>query len=228
MNRPRLLAAALPPLLAAALCGAAVSAPAASAATDPAAPAARPRVPHCVASDGFGFNAVFHVKERIIGPPLTCRVTLAKEPWVRATLGWATAVDAQSAVYPAGYTPLRPGIAPIEDFNAKFVSATYVHDIGTPHERTFTFKKKQVLRTGLVTSDGFPYSDPISPPLKPLTVGTHTSTVFITLSAEHCDGFAPDREADCLPAGTVRFSGDDAFEVQPRPRDAGAPGRPRR
>ncbi|MCF3182409.1 hypothetical protein IPZ70_21035 [Streptomyces polychromogenes] len=219
MNRPRLLAAAVPPLLAAALCGAAVSgAPAATAAPD-SAPAARPPVPHCVASDGFDFNAVYHVRERIIAPPPTCRVTLAKERWVRATLGWGTAKDAKSAVYPAGYQPLRPGIAPIDDFDAKFVSATYVHDIGTPQEQTFTFKKKQVLRTGLFSSDGFPYSAPVSPPFKALSVGTHTSTVFITLSAEHCDGIEPDRDADCLPAGTSRFSGDDAFEVQPRPRD---------
>ncbi|GAA0314162.1 hypothetical protein GCM10010302_61630 [Streptomyces polychromogenes] len=221
MNRTRLLAAAVPPLLAAALCAAAAGAPTASAAD----PAAKPPVPHCVASDGFDFNAVFHVRERIIAPPPTCRVTLAKERWVRATFGWSTAVDAASAVYPPGYKPLRPGIAPIEDFNAKFVSATYVHDIGTPQERTFTFKKKEVLRTGLFTSDGFPYSAPVSPPFKALSVGTHTSTVFVTLSAEHCDGVAPDREADCLPAGTIRFSGDDTFEVQARPADVKHPAR---
>ncbi|MGE7390806.1 hypothetical protein ACQKM2_35535 [Streptomyces sp. NPDC004126] len=217
MNRPRLFAATVPALLAAALC----AAPAASA-SGTAAPAARPHVPHCVASDGFDFNKVFHVKERIIAPPATCRVAIAKEPWVRAVLGWSTQT-AEKAVYPAGYTPLRR--APIEDFNAKFVSATYVHDIGTPQEQTFTFDKKRVLRTGLTDLDGFPQSVPVSPPLKALSVGQHTSTVFITLSAEHCDGFTTDRAASCLPAGTIQFSDDTPFEVQPRPRDTKHPDR---
>ncbi|MFD0354158.1 hypothetical protein ACFVHW_10515 [Streptomyces sp. NPDC127110] len=84
MKRPRLLAATVPTLLAAAL--------AATPASDPAGPAARPHVPHCVATDGFDFNKVFHVKERITAPPLSFRVAIAKEPWVgpcaRASRTW--------------------------------------------------------------------------------------------------------------------------------------------
>ncbi|MFB0633020.1 hypothetical protein [Streptomyces sp. AB3(2024)] len=58
-----------------------------------------------------------------------------------------------------------------------------------------------------------------SPPFKALTVGAHTSTVFVTLRAEHCDGLGTVREDNCLPAGTTPYTWDTPFEVQPRPRD---------
>ncbi|MCY0934843.1 hypothetical protein [Streptomyces sp. H34-S4] len=154
------------------------------------------------------------MKERIIGPP-GCRETYAKERWVRTAPAWITAPSAADAVYPEGYTPSRPD--PIDDFNSKFVSATYVHDIGTPAEKTFTFKKKQVLRTGFVGDDGLPYSVAVSPPFKALDLGPHTNTVYFTLKAQHCDGFGTVVEENCLPAGTFAFSSDTPFTVVPRP-----------
>ncbi|MFZ3471183.1 hypothetical protein ACODT3_20705 [Streptomyces sp. 4.24] len=208
MNRARFLAAVVPSLLVAALGGAAATAPAAAASPP------KPTVPHCLDTDGIDLNELYGVKERIIGPP-ACRETYAKEKWVRTAPAWSTAAGAEEAVYPDGYTPSRPD--PIDDFNSKFVSATYVQDAGTPQEQSFTYKKKQVLRTGFVGSDGLPFSATVSPPFKALPLGPHTGTVYFTLSAEHCDGLGTVEEENCLPAGTFPWSVDTPFTVVPRP-----------
>ncbi|MCJ0873720.1 hypothetical protein [Streptomyces sp. AP-93] len=210
MKRARFLAALVPSLLMAALGATALTAPAA------AAPLPKPKypVPHCFGNDGTDLNEFYGVKERIVGPP-TCREIYAKEKWVRVAPGWSTAPSAAVAVYPAGYTPSEPD--PIDDFNSKFVSATYVLDIGTPQEKRHTFKKKQVLRTGFIAPDGLPYSAAVSPSFKAPDLGPHTHTILFTLKDEHCDGLGSDREADCLPAGTFPYTGDTAITVVPAP-----------
>ncbi|WP_371616567.1 hypothetical protein [Streptomyces sp. NBC_00454] len=214
MKRARFLAAVVPSLLVAALGGVAATAPA-SAAPASAAPLPKPKheVPHCVTDEG-DLNVLYHVKERLIGPA-ACRETYAKEKWVRIVPGWSTALSGEGAVYPDGYTPSRPD--PIDDFNSKFVSATYILDRGTPQEKTFTYKKKQILRTGLTGPDGLPYSVAISPPFKAPELGTHTTTVLFTLSAEHCDGFGTVVDENCLPGGTFPYTGDAPFTVVPKP-----------
>ncbi|MER5933476.1 hypothetical protein [Streptomyces sp. NPDC002054] len=204
MNRARFLAAAVPSLLAVSLAGAPAW----------AAPAFRPPVPHCLTSDGTDLNELFKIKERIIGPE-GCRTAFAKEKWVRTVPAWEVS-GAAGAVYPDGYEPAR--VAPIDDFISKFVSATYVHDIGTPEEESFTFSRDKVLRTGSIPN-GNSLAVVISPPFKALSVGSHTSTVFFTLSAEHCDGLGTDREENCLPEGTFPYTGDIPFDVVPRPKD---------
>ena len=168
----------------------------------------------CLSPEGENLNRLYRVKERIIGPP-ACRTALAGERWVRTTPGWVTAASASTAVYPEGYTPAKAD--PIDDFNSKFVAARYVQDIGTPRERSFTFGRKAVLRTGFFTEDGLPYSAVVSPSFRPLSVGTHTSTVYFELRAEHCDGLGTDRVSNCLPAGEFIYS-EAEFEVVPRNR----------
>ncbi len=168
----------------------------------------------CIAPDGTNLNRLYRVKERIIGPP-ACRTALAGERWVRTAPGWITAAGPSTAVYPDGYTPAKKN--PIDDFNSKLVAVRYVHDIGTPREQSFTFGRKAVLRTGFFTEDGLPYSSTVSPSFRSLSVGTHTSTVYYKLRAEHCDGLGTDRAANCLPAGEAVFS-EAEFEVVPRNR----------
>ncbi|MEV5409617.1 hypothetical protein AB0K60_12370 [Thermopolyspora sp. NPDC052614] len=168
----------------------------------------------CLSPEGINLNQLYRVKERIIGPP-ACRTALAGERWVRVTPEWVTAADADTAVYPKGYVPEKPN--PIDDFNAKLVAVRYVQDIGTPRERSFTFGRKAVLRTGFFTEDGLPYSTTVSPSFRPLSVGTHTSTVYYRLRAKHCDGLGTDRVVNCLPAGETVFS-EAEFEVVPRRR----------
>ncbi|MEV8531927.1 hypothetical protein [Streptomyces sp. NPDC051211] len=208
MHKARILAVAVPSLLAVALAGA----PAQAAST------LRPPTPHCLSPEGEDLNELFHVKERIIGPQ-ACRTAFAKEKWVRSSPAWETARDRATAVYPAGY---ETTLSSIEDLKSKLVSVTYVQDIGTPGEEAFTFGKQKVLRTG-VGPTGYPYAAFVSPPFEPLDIGSHTSTVFVTLSAEHCDGLGTDREENCLPEGTTAYTGDDPFEVIPRPRDQHSP-----
>jgi hypothetical protein len=166
---------------------------------------------NCLSPGGDNLNQLYGVRERIIGPP-ACREAFAGEQWVRTAPGWLTAASAAVAVYPAGYTPARPD--PIDDFNTKFVRARYVHDGGTRQERTFTFGR-EALRTGFVTADGRPYSAPVSPAFHPLSVGQHTTAVYLTLSAEHCDGLGTNRGENCLPAGEFQYS-VAPFQVFPR------------
>lgn len=174
--------------------------------------AAPPPDHNCLSPSGTNLNHLYGIQERIIGPP-TCREALAGERWVLAAAPWVTAAGAAGAVYPAGYTPARPN--PIDDFNAKFVGARYVLDRGTRQEQTFRFGR-EALRTGLVTDDRLPFSAPVSPALHSLSIGRHTVTVFLTLSAEHCDGLGPDRDLQCLPAGEFQWTPDIPFEIFPR------------
>jgi hypothetical protein len=167
---------------------------------------------NCLSPSGTNLNQLHGIEERIIGPP-ACREALAGERWVDAAAPWVTAARAAGAVYPAGYTPARPN--PIDDFNAKFVGARYVLERGTRQEQTFRFGR-EALRTGLATEDGLPYSAPVSGVFHPLTVGRHTITLFITLSAAHCDGLGTDPELNCLPAGEIQWTPDIPFEVFPR------------
>lgn len=169
----------------------------------------------CVTPGGTDINQLHGIKERIIGPP-ACLKAFAKERWVQVTAPWITAKNPHKAVYPKGYKPERAH--PIDDFNAKFVYARYVIDIDTPRERSFTFGKNAVLRSGLHTRKGFPYSVTISPSFKPERVGRHTTLVYFKLREEHCDGLGTDRVVNCLPAGEFIFHPETPFEVIRRRR----------
>ncbi|MEV7415865.1 hypothetical protein [Streptomyces sp. NPDC089919] len=189
----------------------AVAATALAAGTGPAAAAPR-QARHCVSPDGTDLNALYGVTERIVGPP-GCAEAVAGERWVRALPSWTTAPAGAAYRYPAGYAPDLA--APMDDFAAKFVSATYVTDLGTRQERSRTVGR-EVLRTASTGPDGLPYASLVSPPLDPLAAGPHTTTVLLTMSAEHCDGLAPDPAANCLPEGTFPYTLDTPVTVVPR------------
>ncbi|MGV9866131.1 hypothetical protein [Rhodococcus koreensis] len=140
-------------------------------------------------------NARYGVDERIIGPP-GCLDALAGEHWARAVPPWVTATDA--------------GIAA---FRQNFVSARWVIDAGTPQEFTVTAGPES-LQSGppedpfTVPSGPFagkPFITPVSPAIRPLSVGTHTNIVFVTMSAETCNGLGGLAEI-CLPAGESQYA----------------------
>ncbi|MFI6015805.1 hypothetical protein ACIBAG_44795 [Streptomyces sp. NPDC051243] len=167
----------------------------------------------CPAPDGTNLNEFLGITERLVGPP-ACREMFAGERWFRAFPSWGTAPNAASAVYPAGYTPARP--APMDDFVSKFLGVRVVTDIGTARERSYTFGPQTLRRIAFDPNLGLPFAFFAAGPLHPLSVGAHTTTVFMRLSAEHCDGVAPVREENCLPAGEFRFTGDTPLQVFPR------------
>ncbi|MGC9543482.1 hypothetical protein [Streptomyces sp. UG1] len=166
-----------------------------------------------VIQGGINLSEFYGVSERMISVEPECREALAGERWVLHAGAWATAPDGDDAVYPAGYEPEEHN--PIDDFNAKFTGARVVLDRGTSQQRTFTFDKEQILRTGR-ESDGLPFSGIVSPPFRPLRVGTHTFTVTITMRERHCDGLDTDPQANCLPAGPIEWAAEVPFEVFPR------------
>jgi hypothetical protein len=180
-----------------------IAVPQAVAPTDAAAAHVAPSPDHvCATADGTNTNRLYRISERIIDPSF-CARALAGERWVEATPSWFTAAGAKGAVYPAGYRPERPD--PIDDFNAKFAGVRFVQDPGTAAERTFAFGR-EALRTGFVRSDGRPFSTVVSGVFPPLSVGRHSTAVYLTMTADHCDGLGTDRHHNCLPKGTFLYT----------------------
>lgn len=166
---------------------------------------------NCLAPDGTNLNVFLGISERIIGPP-ACREAFAGEQLVRSFPSWGTRSSSEGAEYPDGYTPSEPN--PMDDFVSKFQGVRIVNDIGTAQERSFTFGP-EVLRR-IAVQDGMPFAFFASPPMRPLSVGAHTSTVFMRLSAEHCDGLAANREENCLPGGEFQYTGNTPVRIFPR------------
>ena len=161
---------------------------------------------HCVSPEGIDLNALHATWHRIVTG--FCPVVLAGEHWVPAG-GWVT--NATHELIPAGYVPAAP--TPIEDFNAKFVTAPYVVDAGTRQERAYTFGSG-ILQKGLsYPGTPLPMTGFLAV-LGPLSVGTHTVDLYVTLGADHWDGFGLDPSSDLIPAGVTHWP-RTVFEVVP-------------
>jgi hypothetical protein len=160
---------------------------------------------HCVNSFGVDYNDLYGVSDQF--RTFECRVISAGEQWV-PLLTWVT--NDTNLVYPPGYVPSLP--APIDDFVAKLVAVEVVIDGGTRLEQTHVFDPSDIVRTDITAEDvnpgawgsPFPMASML-PIMPPGVVGAHTFEPILVLSAEHCDGFGPDPELQCLPAGEVSF-----------------------
>ncbi|GAA4998597.1 hypothetical protein [Streptomyces siamensis] len=62
-------------------------------------------------------------------------------------------------------------------------------------------------------NDPRPVEAQLSPPGR---AGAHTTTVFMRLSAQHCDGLGTDPDANCLPDGDFQYTGDTPSTFFPR------------
>ncbi|GAA4998635.1 hypothetical protein [Streptomyces siamensis] len=92
-----------------------------------------------------------------------------------------------------------------------------VPDIGAAQERSYTFNRNQVLRrVDLDAEADVRIAGFATPPLHPLSAGAHTTTVFMRLSAQHCDGLGADHDANCLPGGEFQYTGDTPVTFFPR------------
>ncbi|MFJ3309916.1 hypothetical protein ACIPSA_44340 [Streptomyces sp. NPDC086549] len=177
-----------------------------------AAPAqATPPTANACVFEGVNLNEFLGVRERLIGPP-PCREAFVGEKWVRTFPSWGTAPSAVGAVYPPGYVPSRPN--PMDDFVSKFQGVRIVQDIGTRQEWSAVFGPKTLRRFS--TQDGLIFASFASGVLRPLSAGTHTTTVFMRLKAEHCDGLGTDPALNCLPAGEFQYTGDTPVTFLPR------------
>jgi hypothetical protein len=155
---------------------------------------------HCFNSFGVDLNELYRVSDQFRNRE--CQVLSAGEHWVVGPLTWIVD-DGIDSLYPSGYVPVSPN--PIDDFAAKLVAVKVVVD-GTAR----VFSPSEALRTDItfeqLEPDGVEDPGPMAsmlPRLLPLSVGEHTFQPFIVLSAEHCDGLAPVREENCLPAGEI-------------------------
>jgi hypothetical protein len=167
---------------------------------------------HCVNPAGVDLNELYGVSTQFFSA--FCQGITAGESSIRL-FAWFTD-DGVDSVYPDGYLPSRP--APLDDFVAKLVSAKIMIDGGTSQEFTVTYRPNNVLRTDINLAQ----LNPAAPPfpmaslllrVNPLSVGGHTSQLFIVLSAEHCDGLGTDRAFNCLPAGETPLGPPRPFTV---------------
>ncbi len=171
--------------------------------TRPVKAAAVPPADHnCLSPDGTNLNVFLGISERIVGPP-ACREAFTGERWVRSFPSWGTAPDGNGARYPRDYTPTV--FDPMQDFLAKFQGVRIVTDIGTVREQSRTFGSEVIRR--IATSGENPFAFFASDPFPSLTAGEHTSTVFMRLSARHCDGLGRRPADNCLPGGEFVYSG---------------------
>jgi hypothetical protein len=172
---------------------------------------------HCVNEFGVDYNNLYRVRTQF--RTFECRVIHAREPWI-PLLVWITH-DFSEDIYPPGYIPWRP--APMADFLAKLKRIKVVVDGGTEDERTYFFKPRRVVRTDINAEQvnpglwGAPYPMASMLPRMPgMRVGQYTFEPILVLRAEHCDGFGPDPELQCLPAGEVSF-GVRPLDITKRP-----------
>jgi hypothetical protein len=148
------------------------------------------------------------------------------------THGWI-AQEGSKAVYPADYTPVRR--EPIADFLSKLTEARYVisRDGVVEVERVVRGRALRSHATLGRFGDLFVAPDTTLVPgvtigpdapewtshelfdARRFPLGEHTIEIYWTLSARHCDGFAPDPVNNCLPAGES-LSTSTAFTVVPR------------
>jgi hypothetical protein len=172
------------------------------------ASAGPPAAEECVHPDGVNLNQLHSTPERIVTD--VCTVVAAGERWAPAT-GWLT--NTSHEAIPAGYVPARP--TPIEDFNSKVLTVRYVVDAGTRQQRTYSFSAAEALQTGLThPPSGLPLTGIVTV-LRPLSVGSHTVDIYVTLSTDHWDGFDVDPAFDLIPAGENHWA-HYTFEVVPR------------
>ncbi|MEV7519202.1 hypothetical protein [Streptomyces sp. NPDC091371] len=204
--KPTRMRAAVVSLVLATVLAAAGSGSAQARQQEPARTTAEAAVPtpdhNCKSPDGTNLNTFLGISERIIGPP-ACREAFVGEQWVRSFPGWGTAASGVRARYPRGYTPAR--FDPMDDFLSKLLGARVVNDIGTAQERSHTFGPEVIRR--IADFDGIPFAYFGSPPLSSLSAGAHTTTVFMRLSAEHCDGLGRRPADNCLPGGEFVYHG---------------------
>lgn len=201
MKPTRMCAAALSTVAVAVL--AVTSVGPAQAQARPVTRAAVPPADHnCVSPDGTNLNSFLGISERIMGPP-ACREAFVGEQWYRSFPSWGTASDGDDARYPRGYTPAR--FDPMDDFVSKFQGVRVVSDIGTGREQSRIFGPETLRR--IAPFEGLPFASFAAGPLPTLPAGQHSSTVFMRLSAEHCDGLSRRRAVSCLPGGEFLYTG---------------------
>ncbi|MQA79312.1 MAG: hypothetical protein GEV10_12685 [Streptosporangiales bacterium] len=152
--------------------------------------------------------------------------------WI-AQLPPGTQVDGETieTVYPEGYRPNHP--APMVDFLSKVSQARYVVSRAGQVEIARTVDRRELLAHAKLGAYGDLFVAPDSSSgvtvhsqapewttLEPfsarrLSVGEHTVEIYWTLTKRHCDGFAADPAADCIPAGES-LSTSTVFNVVPR------------
>ncbi len=184
----------------------------------------------CILPWGTDLNEVLHADIQILAG--FCLTITAQQHYAPLTLFWFNSPEGSPGmplVYPPDYAPLTDD--PMLDFLAKLESTTYVvHPLGN----SFTFSGKQLERythpstfgdvfagAGFVPDEMLPLRAlTLLPKLPPLRAGPHTIDVYVTFSAQWCDGtgtaYTPGSPGNCFAPGTTyMFPFDATFVDRP-------------
>ena len=154
----------------------------------------------CVASNGLPLNQVYGVPVSIITP--VCHQVRAGERW-SPSVPWIMNI---------GFERVSPGFTtnwatPLADFRGKLKAVEYVIDPGSPSSINRFFPGHAMWVGELPEAAGLPAVNTVSAgSLEPLPIGQHVVDVYWDFAAQHCDGFATNLGANCLPAGKTLVS----------------------
>jgi hypothetical protein len=150
---------------------------------------------HCLTPSGVDLNTLLGVSEQILfsAGRTFCLSVSSGEFYIPFSVLWnvnsAEGIPGFPLVYPEGYTPAKP--APIDDFISK-ASIEYIVD----EHKTYLFPGEDVIKVvpfNSVRPGNPPFLSSISvAKLHPVSVGDHTVTVILRVSAQHCDGLGTD------------------------------------
>ena len=153
----------------------------------------------CAAPNGVTLHLVYRVPVQILTS--ACNRLPAGDRW-SVSVPWI--VNTSFERVPPGFA--TSWATPLDDFRGEFQAIRYVSDPGSPYELTHSFGSSTKLWVGeLAEAPGLPAVNTVAvADLDPLPIGRHVVDVYWTFSAPHCDGFAANSGANCLPAGETR------------------------
>ena len=163
----------------------------------------------CTTSDGQPLRLVYRIPETIVTP--ACNQVRVKERWA-PSVPWI--MNTSFAAVPSGFASVWA--TPVEDFRGKLKAVEYVIDPGSSYAKNLSFPANNRLWVyELPDAPGLPAANSVSlGALDALTPGQHSVAIYWTLDAQHCDGFAANASANCLPAGKTLVR-QISFQVVP-------------
>jgi hypothetical protein len=176
---------------------------------------AAPESNHCFTPAGTDANEILGVAQQLLvfeAPAESgCASVSAGESWTPLAGAMFWIANTSFEVVPAGYEPF--GATPMEDFQSKAETITYVIDAGTARERTHRFRVRDIVKVDTVdeffafdpaSAEPWPKPYPIAQflaKLPPLAPGQHTYTAVLQMSARTCDGLGTTDGLNCIGPG---------------------------
>lgn len=165
----------------------------------------------CVASNGLTLKLLYRVPASIITP--VCNQVRSGERW-SPSVPWI--MNTSFDRVPQGFATNWG--TPLDDFRGKLKAVQYVVDPGSSRSFNLLFPTDGLWVGELSEAAGLPAVNSVGIGLlNPLPIGQHAVDVYWDFDAQHCDGFATNPAASCLPAGETLVRHVTFNVVAPQP-----------